>query len=321
MTHKMISRRRTLTIIAASMAMPLAARGGEKYYSWRGSVMGARAELKFYGSSREKAQQVTEKCLAEIDRLENIFSLFRNRSAISRLNRAQMLEAAPQDLQVCLSLAGKIGRVTGGAFDPTVQSLWQANANWYGSKNHQGRLTREILQRASERVDFRAINISDGKIMLGPGQSITLNGIAQGYITDRVCEMLRRHGWRNVLVNLGEFRALDGNGDGSAFQVLLKGSPKRVDLANAALASSSTDGFRFDRQDLGFGHIFDPKTGLSPTRWKSVHVRAASAAVADGLSTAFYVMDEAAIRQAIEVFGGTDVWLQQAGSRVRHLVT
>jgi hypothetical protein len=73
------------------------------------------------------------------------------------------------------------------------------------------------------RVEF----VGDQVVMAG-GTELTLNGVAQGYITDRIAELLARRGYRNVLVDLGEVRALGSRDDGSAFEIdwrELGGSP------------------------------------------------------------------------------------------------
>ena len=44
------------------------------------------------------------------------------------------------------------------------------------------------------------------------GAAITLNGIAQGYATDRVVDVLRARGLSTTLVNMGEIRALGARG-------------------------------------------------------------------------------------------------------------
>ena len=84
---------------------------------------------------------------------------------------------------------------TGGLFDPTVQALWAAMA----TETEQG-----------SREDWSAVRFSAEVIELAPRQTLTFNGIAQGFATDRVTEVLERHGLVNALVNIGEYRALGG---------------------------------------------------------------------------------------------------------------
>ena len=66
--------------------------------------------------------------MAEIRRLERIFSLYLPDSALSRLNRDAVLKAPPFELLECLSIAGTVHQTSGGRFDPTVQALWAAHA-------------------------------------------------------------------------------------------------------------------------------------------------------------------------------------------------
>ena len=71
-----------------------------------------------------EAVAITARCLTEIDRLENILSLHRTESALSRLNREGRLDAPPFELLDCLAQAQAVHRASGGRFDVTLQPLW-----------------------------------------------------------------------------------------------------------------------------------------------------------------------------------------------------
>ncbi|GLI92757.1 hypothetical protein LMG27198_17490 [Methylocystis echinoides] len=58
--------------------------------------------------------------------------------------------------------------------------------------------------------------------------ALTLNGIAQGYITDRVCDLLRREGVGHTMVDMGELRALDVRPDGSLWRVGLENGKREI---------------------------------------------------------------------------------------------
>ena len=125
--------------------------------------------------------------------------------------------------------------------------------------------------------------------------AITLNGIAQGYITDRVADLLTAQGLRQVLVDMGEIRALGGRRDGSGWPVHIAASSgnrlarRTVLLDNRALATSATLGTTFDAAGR-LGHIVDPRTGYPVSEPRQVTVEAPSATIADGLSTALCLM-------------------------------
>jgi thiamine biosynthesis lipoprotein len=142
---------------------------------------------------------------------------------------------------------------------------------------------------------------------MADGTELTLNGIAQGYITDRIAELLARRWYRNVLIDLGEVRALGGRDDGGAYEIEWREVGQRLALRNAALAVSSAGALVFSNEG-GVAHIFDPRTGLTPPHWKSVAVRHPSATLADALSTALTL---ASPQQALRVSSRVpeaDVW-------------
>ena len=136
--------------------------------------------------------------------------------------------------------------------------------------------------------------------------ALTLNGIAQGYIADRVAALLRAEGLTDVLVNSGELRALGGNPDGGAWPVTFDGGSGKpagsMDLRDAALASSAPLGTAFDAEGR-VGHILDPRSGQpAAPAWRLVSVVARTAALADGLSTAFCLMSREEIERTLAHF-------------------
>ena len=134
---------------------------------------------------------------------------------------------------------------------------------------------------------------------LRPGMAVTLNGIAQGYITDRVAELLRAAGFASVLVQLGETVAGAPRSEGRPWRVGIPDpfAPDRVletlDAVEVAIATSSGRATRFDAAGRHH-HLFDPATGRSADRYASVTVVAARATTADALSTALAVASPAA---------------------------
>ncbi len=134
--------------------------------------------------------------------------------------------------------------------------------------------------------------------------AMTLNGIAQGYITDRVADLLRRRGFDNVLVDMGEIVGLGQRGDGGAWRIGVSTPDGRIvhrtTLSDRALATSSPMGTLFD-DDGNVGHILDPLRGVPIAVRELVSVSADRAALADALSTAFCIMDDAEAAAALEV--------------------
>ncbi len=146
-------------------------------------------------------------------------------------------------------------------------------------------------------VDYRAVTVDTRSIAFDrPGMAVTLNGIAQGYITDRVADLLGRGGLDSVLVDLGETRALGDHPAGRKWRVGLADprDPDRVDravdLSNLAVATSAGHATRFDTAGRRH-HLFDPRTGRSATGYLGVSVVARTATAADALSTGLMCAD------------------------------
>jgi thiamine biosynthesis lipoprotein len=135
--------------------------------------------------------------------------------------------------------------------------------------------------------------------------ALTLNGVAQGFITDRVVDLLRDAGVTSSLVDMGEDRAIGSKEDGSPWRIGLAASEDSdnpdqvVSIVNRAVATSSADGFHFD--DAGrFGHILDPRDGSAPPLYRRVSVLADDATTADAMSTAFCLMGEEEIASVVK---------------------
>lgn len=281
-----ITRRRLISICAAWALMPIAARAATgSTHLWTGQAMGARASLRL---AHPDAEVITTRVMAEIERLEDILSLHRPHSALSRLNRDGRIEAPPFELLECLSLADGVHWASGGRFDPTVQPLW---ALWAEAATLGTQPEGSAIGATLRRTGWAKIDIEAGVITLRPGMALTLNGIGQGYVADRVAALLEAEGLTDILIDTGEMRALGGSPDGGDWPVRLE-SGERVPLHQRALATSAPLGTTFDQGGRD-GHILDPMTGRpSSFAWRSVSITAPSAALADALTTAACLMPD-----------------------------
>ncbi len=239
---------------------------------WHGSALGAQVSIEIYHPDRAEAERLVDRCVLDVRRLEQQFSLYRADSAISTLNRTGILVSPDADMVALLKASLRFAGITDGAFDPTVQPLWQLYADHFTSErpNAEGPSPQKLAE-ALAKVGHRGLLVSEDRVALVKhGAAITLNGIAQGYATDRVVERLRKAGLSTTLVNMGEIRAIGARPEGTPWRVGLA-DPERpgaltetVDLIDRAVATSAGAGFRFDSAGR-FTHLFDPATGRSPS--------------------------------------------------------
>lgn len=273
----MLTRRRFIAISAAlAPALALAETGP---YVETGLALGATVTLRL---QHPDAPHLAALAMAEIRRLEAIFSLYLPASDLVRLNRTARLDAPPFELLDCLSLAGAVHQASGGRFDPTVQPLWAAHA-MATERGHP--LTETERDEARARLGWHRVRLSPEAISLAPGMALTLNGIAQGYIADRVAAILASHGLTRALIDTGELVALPEG----RWPVQL--ADRNLNLQNRAVATSAPLGMTFGG-DGRTSHILNPATGgPALPRWQAVTISAPRAALADALSTAACLMD------------------------------
>ncbi|MCL4186198.1 MAG: FAD:protein FMN transferase [Rhodobacteraceae bacterium] len=289
-----VTRRRFLTIAAAAaLAGPAAAAPVSR---WRGVALGAAASITL---AHPQADSLIAMARAEISRLEGVFSLYRPDSALMRLNAGGSLAAPPFELVECLGIAGAVHRATGGAFDPTVQPLWAVHAEAWAEGAAP---SAAAVDAALARTGWVGVASAPDRIaFVRPGMALTLNGIAQGYIADRVARLLGDAGVEDVLVDTGETVAAGHDPSGQPWRAILS-DRQEVRLADEALATSAPLGTVFDAAGTA-GHIIDPLTGWpAAPRWRHVTVAARSAALADALSTAACLLDREAASVAAAHF-------------------
>lgn len=317
------TRRRVLGILAGAACLPVfpgaapaGAPGlgsglppGHVVRRWRGVALGGDASI-VLALPAAQADAALAAAVAELARLEALFSLYRAESALSRLNRAGRLDDPADEVLALFDAARTLHDASSGAFDVTVAPLWHLYRDHFATSGARSSGPSPVeIARARRLVDFRAVSLSARRVaFLRPGMSVTLNGIAQGYVTDRVCAVLRDRGARHVLADLGESRALGPRPDGTPWRIGLVDPFDRSTLADTvsvtcgAVATSAGYGYRFDR-DGRFHHLFDPATGLPARRYASVTVEADTATVADGLATALYALPVEKARRVVGAFG------------------
>ncbi|MFZ7090801.1 FAD:protein FMN transferase [Primorskyibacter sp. 2E233] len=267
-----MKRRRFLTLSAAFACAPRFAQAA----SWRGQALGADVSVTLQGP-RQEIDAALATIPKTLDQIEGLFSLYRPSSSLSRLNRTGAL-AAPDLFAALMDHVTTAHDLTGGLFDPTIQPLWQALA-----LGEDPDAARALI--GWDRVTHSAL----GEIRLAPGQQMTLNGIAQGFATDLVKADLLARGFDSALINIGEFAAIGGPFRLGLSDPALGMVGHRV-LGDGAIATSSPGSMQLGGQF----HILGPQE-QSPL-WSTVSIEAASATMADALSTAAVFMPVESLR-------------------------
>jgi thiamine biosynthesis lipoprotein len=240
--------------------------------------------------------------LDEIDRLEDQLTVYRDQSEVSHLNRLAPAEAVPveEGLFGLLALAARLTNETEGAFDITTGALIKA----WGFYRRKHRVpSPEERAEVLNRVGMRHVllDADTGSVRyLRQGLEINLGSIGKGYALDRAAGLLQIE-WnsRSALLHGGHSSVYaigtePGNERGWAVGIQHPWVPGRrlatVWLRDRALATSAATFQHLVSNGRKLGHILDPRTAWPAEGMASASVLAPTAAEADALATAFFIL-------------------------------
>ena len=250
-----------------------------------------------------------EAALDLIGDIESWMTVFDDESEVCRLNReaAERPVAVSEPLFELLTQCAALSAETNGTFDPATGAMTKC----WGFYRREGR-----LPTARERADAMAASGMKHVVLdetnrtvrfLRPGLELNFGGIGKGYALDRAAELLAREwGIRSGLLQGGgsSIRAIGTPPDDPrGWPIGLKHPHDQsrtlgtVYLTNNGLGTSAATFQYFEYKGKKYGHVLDPRTGYPAEGTASASVMAATAAEADALSTAAFVMGETAFRE------------------------
>ncbi len=286
--------------------------GRLREYATAGLAFGTTISMRVLHDDEHSARVALQAAMAAVRDVDQLMSLYRADSQLSQLNRHGALAAPAAPLLAVLQKAQEVSALTDGAFDVTVQPLWQAANGQADPADALRHVGWRRLQVSAEQVRFQA-----------PGMAVTLNGIAQGYGADVALAQLRAHGIRHALLDTGELATLGERDDGQPWTLAVR-DPRDADRAAALLAAdgrclaSSGDYATTFSADFSRHHIVDPRSGTSPQELAAVSVLAPSGIEADALSTACMVMGaEKSLQLAARLPGVDLLCITKAGAQWR----
>ncbi|MGF1580304.1 MAG: FAD:protein FMN transferase [Gemmataceae bacterium] len=255
--------------------------------------------------------EAMEEALDEVDRLETQMTVYRDNSELVAINQRAFFESVKIEpgLFELLQLSAKISRDTNGAFDISTGALTKA----WGFFRRAGRVPSRGEQLAVlKKVGMRyvAFDATAQTIRFRrEGLELNLGSIGKGYALDRATSILRDvwqvphallHGGHSSVYGLGsEPGTLKG------WQVGLRHpwKPEQrlgfVRLRNRGMGTSAATFQHLEHNGRKLGHVIDPRTGWPAEGLASATAIAPTAALADALATAFFIMGVEKTREYI----------------------
>lgn len=295
--------------VTPSLAPPLSVERSVLVVSVCRRAMACDFEVQLAAGRRDDSMQHVFTALDLVEALEDQLTVYRDQSEVIGINRLaaeRPVEVEPR-LFALLRLSERLCRETGGALDITAGPLSEA----WGFSRRQGRLPSDAeIDAARARVGMHHVVLDDAHRTVAfrrPGVSVNLNSIGKGYALDRMAESLADGGVDDYLLHGGRSSVLARGGrpgeQGVGWPIGLRHPLRPTErlaefyLRDQALATSGSATQFFRHRGRQYGHILDPRTGRPAEGIFSATVIAPSAAEADALSTAFYVMGPDAVRE------------------------
>lgn len=256
-------------------------------------AMDTYMEITAYGRDSEEA---VEAAAQEIQRLDALLSTGLAESEVSCLNRNKS-GTLSEDTGYLLRRSLALWEETAGAFDITVYPVMQA----WGFDTQQFRVPdEEELRALCARVDASGLvyNEETNALTLPEGVELDFGGIAKGYASMRVAQIMREYHIRSAKLNLGgNVQLIGARPDGQAWRIAIRNpQPEEpylgvLSVKDKAVVTSGGYERYFEKAGVIYHHILDPKTGRpAQTGLVSVTIVSADGTLADGLSTALFVM-------------------------------
>ena len=284
-----------LFIAACAVAYFIIVRGqNNKSASAQIFAMDTYMELTAYGKNSEDAVRAAKE---EIERLDALLSTGNEKSEIGQLNKKNKKGQISADTQYLLNRSLTIYEETDGAFDITIYPVMRA----WGFTGEEHRIPSEKeLQDLLQFVDASRLqyDANTQTLMLPEGMEIDFGGIAKGYTSQRVAQIMQEYDITSAILNLGgNVQLVGAKPDGSSWKVAIKSPDEQeeylgvLSAQNKAIITSGGYERYFVENGRKYHHIIDPKTGMPAYNGlQSVTIVSEDGTLADGLSTALYVM-------------------------------
>lgn len=287
----MRSKKAAALFLAFLLALLPACRMEEKPYQTQFFAMDTIMTLTLYGKNGPSAAGLGEERVRE---LEALFSVTSEDSEIYRVNHAGGQPVAlAADTRQLLADALELCDATGGVLDVTMYPIVRAWGFTTGEYRVPG---SSELSELLERVDYTRVALDGGAVTLPEGMELDLGAVAKGCAGDQLMALFAEEGVASAIVELGgNVQALGAKPDGSPWRVAVQapdgGYAGVLEIVDKAVITSGGYQRYFERDGETYWHIMDPATG-APARsgTASVTIVADRGAMADGLSTALFIM-------------------------------
>lgn len=253
--------------------------------------MGCPCELQLYAQTPELAQQIAQRVMSDVYRLEHKYSRYRADSFLTKINQIAALGGSisiDEETAGLLNYAQTCYELSDGLFDITSGLLRRA---WRFDTN---RLPDDkTIQTLLQKIGWQHIHWENSTLTFSQAEmEMDFGGIVKEYAADRAATLCLDAGVLHGIVNLGgDIKIIGAHPNGSAWRVGIQHPRdknnvwKTLKLKTGALASSGDYERCMVIDGVRYGHILNPKTGYPVRYLAAVSVVADLCVVAGSAAT------------------------------------
>lgn len=271
----------------------------QQIFKKKQSLLGSPFDITVVANDSIQGNKFIDLAIFEVKRIENLISDWIPTTQISQVNQNAGKVPIKVDLEVyeLVERATKISKLTSGAFDISYASM---DRIWKFDGSMKEMPSPEAIKKSVEKVGFQNIilNPKDTTIFLKKeGMKLGLGGIGQGYIADKIKDLLQKKGCIAGLVNVsGDINTWGKQPNGQNWTVgIINPMNKNKVFATFPLDDSAVETSGSYEKYVTFNgkrysHIIDPRTGYPASGIISVSVFSKQTELADALATGIFVL-------------------------------
>ena len=262
-------------------------------------MLGSPFEMTVVAKDTIQGNIYIDMAVAEVKRIENLISDWIPTTQISQVSKNSGIQPVKVDKEVydLVERAIKVSQLTSGAFDISYASM---DKIWKFDGSMKEMPTPEAIKQSVARIGYQKI-VLDAKaqtiFLKEKGMKLGLGGIGQGYIADKIKDLLLSKGCISGIVNV--------SGDINAWGYQTTGKPWTVAIVNPMNKNKVFATFPLENSSVEtsgsyekfvvfdgkrYSHIIDPRTGYPAQGVVSVSVFAKQTEIADALATGIFVL-------------------------------
>ncbi len=262
-------------------------------------MLGSPFEMTVVAKDTIQGNIYIDMAVAEVKRIEYLISDWIPTTQISQVSKNSGIQPVKVDKEVydLVERAIKVSQLTSGAFDISYASM---DKIWKFDGSMKAMPTPEAIKQSVARIGYQKI-VLDAKAqtiyLKEKGMKLGLGGIGQGYIADKIKDLLLSKGCTSGIVNV--------SGDINAWGYQTTGKPWTVAIVNPMNKNKVFATFPLENSSVEtsgsyekfvvfdgkrYSHIIDPRTGYPAQGVVSVSVFAKQTEIADALATGIFVL-------------------------------